>query len=355
MPPVRDWMDPFGVPVTILTKRSRHRLRDILFAVGVAAEIFRCRRTVDLVYFLMQGLHLALALPVCIVLGIPVVMKISGSGVIPMMQKSVLGRLELWLLRRWASRVMVLNAGMVAESVAAGFTPSLLTLMPNPVDTTEFYPPTGDDVASIRHRYGLKQDYGVVVYTGRLSPEKGVENLCRSFVRALEMTPKAQLFLVGDGPSRSSLEVLAKSLGLDHGKIVFAGRVDAGGVANALRCSDIFALLSPSEGFSCSLVEAMASGLPSVVSDITANRQLVESGVHGLLVSHESPDQIAGALSRLLADAALRQSMGSAARARAVQSYSTDNVIDLYERIFCAVLSRPAPPNDSASLNLSNG
>ena len=133
MPDVSRWTDPAGVPVRIF---GRHRLaRDHAFALGVARTLLWERRRYQIVYFLMQGLHLAVGLPVARLLGKPVVMKVSGSGIITVMRGSWLGRLELWFLRRWARRVMILNPGMAEEAAAAGLDPDRLLWMPNPVDT----------------------------------------------------------------------------------------------------------------------------------------------------------------------------------------------------------------------------
>src|SRR5665213_3208191 len=102
MPPLRDWIDPFGVPVAILTRRSRGRWKDIVFALQTAHAVWRGRRRYDVAYFLMQGLHLAAGLPAARWAGMPIAMKISGSGVLPLMRRSRIGALELKWLRRWA-------------------------------------------------------------------------------------------------------------------------------------------------------------------------------------------------------------------------------------------------------------
>jgi glycosyltransferase involved in cell wall biosynthesis len=86
MPQVRNWVDPAGVPVSILTRRSKGLWKDRIFALRVAWRIWSGRREYDVVYFLMQGLHLASGLPAAHLAGKPVVAKISGSGIIPVMQ-----------------------------------------------------------------------------------------------------------------------------------------------------------------------------------------------------------------------------------------------------------------------------
>ena len=91
MPPVRNWVDPAGVPVRILTRRAKGRWKDLLFAWRVAWTIWGERRNYHIVYFLMQGLHLASGLLMARALGKPIVAKISGSGVIRALRSAKAG------------------------------------------------------------------------------------------------------------------------------------------------------------------------------------------------------------------------------------------------------------------------
>ena len=335
MPDVSFWIDPAGIPVRIF---GRHRLmRDYAFALGVARTLFRERRRYQIVYFLMQGLHLAVGLPVARLLRKPVVMKVSGSGIMTTMRGSWLGRLELRFLRRWARRVMILNPGMAEEAIAAGLEPDRLLWMPNPVDTDEFTPCAPDRRRELRARFGIGPSAPVVVFVGRLAPEKELPSLIRAFAAARRDVPDATLVLVGDGPLRSELETIAAGLSPD-GAVRFTGRQTGAEVRDWLQASDVFALVSSNEGLACSLLEAMAVGLPSVVSDIPANVQLVETEVHGLDAALGSPEAIAGALRRLLLDAPLRARMGAAARERMLAGYSIDKVVDRYETLFSETL-----------------
>jgi len=172
-----------------------------------------------------------------------------------------------------------------------------------------------------------------------------LRSLIGGFARAARRVPEALLVLVGDGAMRPELEALARQASLSHGQIRFVGRVAASEIPFWLRASDIFSLTSPSEGFACALVEAMSVGLPSVVSAIPANLQLIDQGVHGLTVPYDSEEGIAEALLRLFRDAGLRQIMGNAAHLRAVENYSTDKVIERYETLFKAV-TLPKRPDE---------
>jgi glycosyltransferase involved in cell wall biosynthesis len=338
MPALRDWIDPAGVPVRILTRRSRGRAKDFVFALEVAWAIWRGRKCYDVVYFLMQGLHLAAGLPIARWAGKPIVMKFGGSGVIPLMRRSRAGRVELEWLRHWAARLMVLNEAMIEEGIADGFEREQFTWMPNPVDVSEFRPAQPSETAAWRTQHGIPPKACVTIYVGRLSPEKGLPGLLRGFALTARSSPDALLVLVGDGPQRAELEALAGQLHLGPDRIRFIGRVNITEVPFWLRSSDVFALTSPSEGFSCALLEAMSTGLASVVSDIPANRQLVDPGIHGLTVPFGNEASIGEALLQLSDDPDARKRMGEAARSRAVENYSTTRVVERYETLLSEVM-----------------
>jgi glycosyltransferase involved in cell wall biosynthesis len=342
MPDAARWLDPGGVPVRIIARRSGGRLMDYAFAFGVAWILFRERRNYQLVYFLMQGVHLAAGLPVARWLGKPIVMKISGSGIVTLMRRSWLGRLELRWLGKWARGVMILNPGIAAEAVAAGLDPQRLLWMPNPVDTDAFAPCGGGQRQAMRARLGIPAQAAVVIFTGRLAPEKELASLIGAFAAVVQRMPGAILILLGDGPSRASLEERARQLGLSA-SVRFAGNQPAGDVPGWLQASDLFALVSSNEGFPCSLSEAMAAGLPSVVSDIPGNAQLIDWGVHGRRVPVGDEAGIAQAIAELLGDPPSRARMGAAARRRILENYSTDKVVDRYEALFAEAL-RGTPP-----------
>jgi glycosyltransferase involved in cell wall biosynthesis len=337
MPREHRWTDPYGVPVRIFAHIGNPLLRDLLFSIGVAWTILREHRRFDVVYFLMQGLHLAAGLPVARLFRKPIVMKVSGSSILTTMRRSFVGRTELRWLRKWAYRVMVLNSGMEAEALAAGLKKKQLYWMPNPVDTGEFAPATPAERCALRQEFGIPLDAAVIVFVGRLAPEKELPSLLRAFARTLEAIPHARLVLVGDGPEREGLDAIAAGLGL-AGRVLFTGREPSARVLCWLRLADVFTLVSSNEGLSCSLLEAMSTGLPSVVSAIPANVQLVEPGVHGFHAPVNDEEQLAEAFIQLLRDDALRAAMSRAARRLVLDSYSVDHVVDRYEQLFRGAL-----------------
>ena len=349
MPAVRDWVDPKGVPVRIYAGHWKGAMRDIVFALRVAGMLIHERKKYQIVYFLMQGLHLAVGLPISKALGKPILMKVSGSGVVPLMSRSRFGRLELAWLRRWARFVMVLNDGMRQEAVDYGLSPDQLVWMPNPVDTAEFVPAIDTERNQLRSQLGIPVGARVALYCGRLAPEKRLNSLLEGFALVAGQVPRSMLVLVGDGPSRAELERQVQQLSLQT-KIRFAGAVDPLQVSRWLKIADVFTLVSALEGFPCALAEAMSTGLASVVTDIPANRQLVKADEHGLLVPVGKPGAIAHALAHLLTDASLRTRMGQAARNSILENYATSRIAERYEILFqSALVPKRSSPGRSRS------
>lgn len=338
MPPFQNWIDPHGVPVRIYARRRPGTLQNVIYALRVAEILIRERKNYQFVYFLMQGLHLAVGLPVARLLKKPILVKIAGSGVLSGMYKSRTGRQELRWLSRWVRKILILNEGMRQEAIELGISPQQLLWMPNPVDTSEFSPAKVDERSQLRERFGIPQTSSVVLYSGRLAPEKALPTLLDAFALVVKAVPGALLVLIGDGAIRSALLAQAKQLGLSDGNIRFVGRVDPQDVCKWLKIAGVFTLVSPSEGFSCALEEAMSAGLASVVTDIPANRQLVGDESHGILTPVGDTRKIAESIVRLLKDTPLRERLGRAAREHIVGNYSTQHIVDRYEALFQELL-----------------
>lgn len=332
MPCQRDWVDPFGLRVRIYGSGPPRR-KDSIYALGVAWTLFKERRNYDLAYFLMQGLHLAAGIPVARLLGKPIVMKFSCSGVIVGMQDSWMGRLELFFIKKWAKKILVLNPGMMEEAHQVGINRSRLGWMANPVDTNYFRPAAPEQRANYRRELNIRQDIPLAVFVGRLDHQKKIPLMLGGFARYVRRRPEAMLAILGDGPLRQEVRSLATSLGLDK-NVHFGGRVSSADVLKWNQVSDTCMLVSQVEGLPCSLIESMSVGVPPVVSRIPAHTQLIEDGVHGILTEYGNEESIAEGLHRVLDNRVLRERMSAAARQRMIDEYSTPLVTDCYDRLF---------------------
>jgi glycosyltransferase involved in cell wall biosynthesis len=162
-----------------------------------------------------------------------------------------------------------------------------------------------------------------LLYTGRLSIEKGLSVLFESLKLLREAGRDYELTLVGDGVDRERLEALARELAIDR-HLVFAGYRNQDEVGEYLRGSDIFILPSFAEGVPVSLMEAMASGVPVVATNVGGVAELVESERTGLLVPPADSAALAQAIARYQDDHELRQRVASQGRERVIQQFNVE-------------------------------
>ena len=178
-----------------------------------------------------------------------------------------------------------------------------------------------------------------VVFTGRLHPQKNLDVLIEAWPKVASATG-ASLVLVGQGPEKERLEEKARRLGVAN-RVCFTGAV--ADVADALRAADLFVLPSVAEGMSNSLLEAMATGLPCVASDIGGNQDLLRPSTGtavGVLVDGGDPERWADALIGLLNDPVSRANLGRAARQRIDQEYDLRLVVQRYVTLYRSLLTR---------------
>ena len=188
----------------------------------------------------------------------------------------------------------------------------------------------------------------VVGATARLSPEKGLSYLIDAFARLRDRYgDRIRLRIAGEGPERRALEQQIARLGLAD-VVELAGWLDHDNVPAFLRDLDIFVLPSTWEGFGVSAVEASATGLPVVASNVHGIPDAVLDGKTGLLVPPKDPAALATALSHLIDDPALRTRLGAAGRDFVARNYDwRQNVRQmelLYERLIeASVAGFPSP------------
>jgi glycosyltransferase involved in cell wall biosynthesis len=196
---------------------------------------------------------------------------------------------------------------------------------------SEFYHPRHRS-QQWRRSLGFADDDIVVTFAGRLVKEKNIAVLGDVLRRLSESVPNFRTLIVGEGPERRRLQSLCPSA-------VFAGFLNGDALARAYASSDIFFFPSATESFGNVTLEAMASGLPAICADATGSRSLVVDGVTGYLVRDDDRAGFADRLASLIAQPAVREKMGAAARTRAVSFEWIPALHKLYEN-YVEVLGR---------------
>ena len=238
---------------------------------------------------------------------------------------------------RHVDRCIALSAEQRDLLVRAGYPPGQVVVIPNGVDTDVVTP----GASTLHEEMGARL---VVVYVGRLDPEKRVPALVESFL-ALGLPHDVVLCIAGDGIQRDRLRRVAQA----HDNVRLLGLVSSARALELLRGCDVFVLPSTAEGLALSLLEAMAAGCAIVATDAGDDgRALHGAGV--VIPTHPLRPALDSGLRRLLDDAALRDELGRAARARAVERYSmranATEVLDVYR----AAAGQRAAKADTASV-----
>jgi glycosyltransferase involved in cell wall biosynthesis len=209
------------------------------------------------------------------------------------------------------------------------------------VDTQRFRPCPAARV-DVRRTLDIAPDAVVLLYVGRLHPEKGLLELGRAFEQVAARHPQLHLVLVG--PDETGLALVEAEAVRARDRVHAVGRSPEPELFMA--AADVLCLPSYREGFGMSLLEGAATGLPSVASRIYGITDAVIDGVTGLLVPARDAGALAGALERLVLDPGLRQRLGQAACERALRAFSKEALQQAWTTMYArqaAAAGRAAP------------
>jgi glycosyltransferase involved in cell wall biosynthesis len=177
----------------------------------------------------------------------------------------------------------------------------------------------------------------VVLYAGRLNPEKNLPLLLRAFRELLGKCPDAALWIAGTGDQRGRLEAMAVSLGI-FPRVRFLGFLEHADLARHYAACDVFVLPSVVETQGLVAMEAMRFARPVIVTHaIVSARELVDDGVNGFIVAPDAPAQLAEKLAILAADPALRERLGNAGLQRSLAG-SPETVVGALEEAYAAAV-----------------
>ncbi len=190
--------------------------------------------------------------------------------------------------------------------------------------------PLSDPLAK-RKELGLSSSCKVIGTAARLNSIKNIHMMIRGLKLVLKRNPDTCLVIAGQGEEGEPLKVLASKLGVaDHVKFIGL-RFD---LHEIYQLFDVFLLTSFSEGISVTLLEAMSHGVPSVVTAVGGNCEVVEDGVTGYLVPVDDDQQFACQIISILTSPSLAQVMGAAARKRAVNCFSIQKMMAEYLKLY---------------------
>ncbi len=199
----------------------------------------------------------------------------------------------------------------------------------NGVDTEKYRPAPNRDYGK---QFGLKEKDVIIGSVGRLEKVKNYELFIETISRIKDKSVKG--VLVGDGPERSNLENMARALNMQD-RFIFLGKRED--VSEIMPLFDIYVCSSHSEGLSNTILEAMASGVPSVATRVGGNPEIVCEGETGFLVKPGDAEIMTASIMDLIADNDMLSMMKLKARDAAVKQYSLSRMVSEYEEVYKSV------------------
>ena len=213
--------------------------------------------------------------------------------------------------------------------------PERMRVIYNGVDTQRFAPCREARVA-VRKELSLPEKSFVVGSVGRLVPIKDHQTLLKAAALVSRSGIDVRVLLVGSGPEREKLQALATNV--LEGSVCFAG--DSNRVPELLNAMDVFVLPSLGEGMSNTLLEAMASGLPVLATNVGGNPEIIKENVNGSLFTPGDVQWLADRLNLLARDPALIHQLGTAARNQAIESFSLSRMLESYRSFYLDLAAR---------------
>jgi len=300
-----------GIAVSVITVREK---LDLCFELLDGTPVYRISRFfpfLDLLGLVLrirpELIHVhapnqfsGLAVLAARLLHIPVVATIHRVEVQPVKKKyvHVMRRIVLSL----CDQIITVSKTMRLLAENCGAEKDKIEVIYNSA-TESIFSPRDKEVS--RKSIHLPPEKAVILCVGRLVPRKGVRYLIQAMPLILEKR-EAVLMIVGSGSGKGALQHLVKTLNL-QGNVLFSSKLSTEELALYYNAADVFVLPSLSEGHSVALLEAMASGLPIVATNIGGNDETVVDQVNGFLIPPKDPEALSKAITTILGDTELRR------------------------------------------------
>ncbi|HEV8549604.1 MAG TPA: glycosyltransferase family 4 protein [Polyangiaceae bacterium] len=269
--------------------------------------------------------------------GVPIVWRAGGAYINPAQAAG------MWLATRFIRPDLLVCNGQAVKSTFAPVVPAPVAILPNGVDTSVFHPGAGD-----RSRFRPPGARWVVGYAGRLAVRKRPQDVIELAARLEQTRPGAHVILAGEGSKREEYAALARARGADN--VSFLGYV--ADMPSFYAACDLVVLPSSSEGSSNAVLEAMASGLTVVATDIPPLVEQIEHGVTGLIYPLGDVSAFTRSVESLLDDESLRQAMAARAFEHA-QSFTTlaaaERLASLVKELVAAHARQPGSSRETAA------
>jgi len=209
--------------------------------------------------------------------------------------------------------------------------PEKITVIPNGVDIFNF--DLNVNREDVKRRYGVRPDERIILFVGRLVPQKGVDTLIRAVPHIIRQHRDVRILISGDGWSKGYLEELARSTGFRE-YIKFLGFIPDSELAKLMASADVLVIPSIYEPFGIVALEGMAAGVPVVATNVGGLAEIIEHDRTGVLVYPGNPESIAWGVNRVLSDREYSNWLVQNARRKVQEAYSWDVIAERTLRVY---------------------
>ncbi len=354
---VRIWRLPLllGIPFKArIFERTWKLLNDVWFVIVCLVFVIRHRSEIDVLHF--HGLYglIGILLPLSKLLGIPTLVKLTKQKYLNIptgasLPHRLYGALKKKSITK-ADMIIVLSNVMHDECIELGLDAGRLITIPQGIDFSQFHLVTEKERMILRRRLGLDKKQFYIAFVGSIIHRKGVDILTDAYIRIASDWPQVNLILVGkhtfysyagEKKANDILDEYSKalySLIKQHGlkdRVIWTGELAPEEVKNYLQAADVFCFPSRREGVPSVLLEAMACGLPLIVSPLDGTSQtLLTHGKHGFITSNNHVDEYVKYIEIFLKEKTLITRMGRDASCMVNKSFSFDRVTNDYHKLY---------------------
>jgi len=222
--------------------------------------------------------------------------------------------------------------------VHEGIKKNKLKVIHNAIDLKKFSFISEKEKGWLKQKYNIT-GYPVVGTVGRLIDIKGHRYLLDAWVKIVKIYDTALLLVIGEGPLYYKLQSQAKQLGIEN-HVKLCGWRPRTEISGLLGCFDVFVLPSLIEGFGIAILEAMATGVPVVATDVGGLPEIIQDRVTGLLVPPRDADSLEKAILEVLRSSDLHRKLVKSARHQVEKNFSIDKYVRRIEFLYCSLLAK---------------
>lgn len=239
------------------------------------------------------------------------------------------------IANRGASRIVVPSQFILDLLIGRqGVDATKVDVIPYAMDPKKYPSPSAEMIQAVRREYDLDGRIALGIF-GRIDGQKGHDDLLTAVCRLTARYPDVRVLVVGEGSQRQAVERRIAELGLGHVVRVLGWRLDALVLMTAV---DVVVQPTLQEAFSQVMVEALWTGKPLIMTDVSGAPDLIQDGENGLLIPRHDPESLACAIERLVGDAPQGLRMGAAGQSFVRRHLAIERIIPQYEETYLKAL-----------------